>query len=132
MIHRRMQGTRGVVLLSPQVLALSSPPLLLSLPIGAFLTSELGWSLDCQEQGLPRMCACPSACDAPDEQRSEGSISCRGSSRDTGITMAMMTRDSRKSPAFVTRTKVSNTERLGPALWILLGPHGLLITLDPS
>ena len=132
MIHRRMHGTGGVVLLSPQVLALSSPPRLLSPPIGAFLISELGWSLDCQEQGLPRMCACPSACDAADEQRSEGTISCRGSSRDTGITMAMMTRDSRQSPAFVTRTEVSNTERFGPALWLPLGPHGLLITLDPS
>ena len=40
--------------------------------------------------------------------------------------MAMMTRDSRHSPTFVTRTEVSNTERFGPALWLLVGPHALL------
>ena len=88
--------------------------------------------MDCQEQGLPKIRPRPSACDALDEPRSRDTVSCRGSSRDTGIPMAMMTRDSRQSPAFVTRTEVSNTERFGPALWILLGPHGLLITLDLS
>ena len=100
MIHHRMRGTPGVVLLSPQ--ALPSSPLH---PIGALPISGLGWCMDCQEQGLPKMCVCPSACDATDEPRSESTISCSGSSGAMGVPMAMMTGIPGKVPAFVTQDR---------------------------
>ena len=45
--------------------------------------------------------------------------------------MAMMTRDSRQSPTFVTRTEVRYTQGFIPALWLLVGPHALLDHFGP-
>ena len=72
----------------PQVLALPALPSSRLHPIGVFPTSGLGWSVDCQEQGLPRMCLCTSACDAPDEPRAKGPMACRRNSGEAGIKLA--------------------------------------------
>ena len=115
--------------------ALPSSPLH---PIGAFPASGLGWSLDCQEQGLHRMCPCPSPCDSCDESRSKGPMSCRRVSGEAGITVAMMTRDSRQGSAFVTQDRGEGQSGVQPCSLAPCGstgpgssPHSLII-LDPS
>ena len=130
MIHHWRQGTLGGVLLTQGAgCVLPSPPLL-STPSEHFLLQNWGGLWTVRSKGstvyahvpllmMPLMNPDPRA-----PSPAEGAVGTQDPHGNDD-------RDSRQSPAFVTRTEVRDTERLGPALWLLVGPPALLDHFGP-